>query len=283
MNFEYIQDFIRVAEYNSINKASQELNISTPALSKRIKSVEAYFNCHLFYRTSKGIFLNEEGKLVFNTFREMQHSIADLKKQLNISFDSKWKIGVIPSFSLTNKYKNRGFDEIASLIIEDSTSILIEELSKGNIDLLIGDVSKLNNRDIYRKRLYSEDFMVIYNDDNKFTESSKIEINELLSEKIYIQNPPCDTYDFIKNRSMEDKLNLNYNKHFESVIANIKAGNGITLMPVSLTSRISNMNLFQKVLSGYKRDIGIASYDQRKIIKIYDFLLKNLEEERNQK
>ena len=43
-------------------------------------------------------------------------------------------------------------------------------------------------------------------------------------EKIYIQNPPCDTYDFIKNRSMEDKLNLNYNKHFESVIANIKAG-----------------------------------------------------------
>ena len=40
--------------------------------------------------------------------------------------------------------------------------------------------------------------MVIYNDDNKFTESSKIEINELLSEKIYIQNPPCDTYDFIK-------------------------------------------------------------------------------------
>ena len=51
MNFEYIQDFIRVAEYNSINKASQELNISTPALSKRIKRVEAYFNCHLFYRT----------------------------------------------------------------------------------------------------------------------------------------------------------------------------------------------------------------------------------------
>ena len=71
-------------------------------------------------------------------------------------------------------------------------------MSKGNIDLLIGDVSKLNNRDLYRKRLYSEDFMVIYNDDNKFTESSKIEINELLSEKIYIQNPPCDTYDFIK-------------------------------------------------------------------------------------
>ena len=70
---------------------------------------------------------------------------------MNISFDSKWKIGVIPSFSLTNKYKNKGFDEIASLIIEDSTSILIEELSKGNIDLLIGDVSKLNNRDLYRK------------------------------------------------------------------------------------------------------------------------------------
>lgn len=56
MNFNYMKDFIKVVEYNSLNKASRELNISTPALSKRIRSVEDYFDCQLFYRTSKGIF-----------------------------------------------------------------------------------------------------------------------------------------------------------------------------------------------------------------------------------
>ena len=37
MNIEYIEDFIKVAEYQSLNQASKILNISTPALSKRIK------------------------------------------------------------------------------------------------------------------------------------------------------------------------------------------------------------------------------------------------------
>ena len=40
MNIEYIEDFIKVAEHQSLNQASKILNISTPALSKRIKSIE---------------------------------------------------------------------------------------------------------------------------------------------------------------------------------------------------------------------------------------------------
>ncbi|WP_436939922.1 helix-turn-helix domain-containing protein, partial [Staphylococcus xylosus] len=59
MNIEYIEDFIKVAEYQSLNQASKLLNISTPALSKRIKRVEEYFESDLFYRTSRGIFLTE--------------------------------------------------------------------------------------------------------------------------------------------------------------------------------------------------------------------------------
>ncbi|MCY1585393.1 helix-turn-helix domain-containing protein [Staphylococcus pettenkoferi] len=56
MHLDYIEDLKRVAELQSMNKAAQYLNISTPALSKRIKSVENYFECKLFYRNAKGIF-----------------------------------------------------------------------------------------------------------------------------------------------------------------------------------------------------------------------------------
>lgn len=43
MNIDYIEDFIKVAECQSLNQASDLLNISTPALSKRIKHIENYF------------------------------------------------------------------------------------------------------------------------------------------------------------------------------------------------------------------------------------------------
>ncbi|RIL87755.1 LysR family transcriptional regulator, partial [Staphylococcus cohnii] len=72
MNIEYIEDFIKVAEYQSLNQASKILNISTPALSKRIKSIEEYFESDLFYRTSRGIFLTENGKLVLNKVKTIK-------------------------------------------------------------------------------------------------------------------------------------------------------------------------------------------------------------------
>ena len=69
MNIDYIYDFIKVAEYKSLNKASHTLNISTPALSKRINSIEDYFNSVLFIRTVNGIFLNEQGEIVLDLFK----------------------------------------------------------------------------------------------------------------------------------------------------------------------------------------------------------------------
>ncbi|NGX76124.1 LysR family transcriptional regulator [Staphylococcus sciuri] len=57
MNIDYIEDFIKVAETKSINNASQLLNISPPALSKRIKQIENYFECDLFYKLQEEYFL----------------------------------------------------------------------------------------------------------------------------------------------------------------------------------------------------------------------------------
>ena len=50
---------------------------------------------------------------------------------------------------------------------------------------------------------------------------------------------------------MEDKLKLHYNKHFESVIANIKAGNDYINAGVINIKNIKH-EFISKALSGYK-------------------------------
>ncbi|MCC2072406.1 LysR family transcriptional regulator [Staphylococcus epidermidis] len=270
MDFDYMKDFIKVVEYNSLNKASKELNISTPALSKRIKSIENYFDCDLFYRTSKGIFLTKSGNIVFHSFLKMNEQIKDLKNKISNSKNRKIRLGIIPSFSLYKLHERDYFTKRVVLVVENSTSVLIEELYKDNIDVIIGDITYLKNDSLYIEEIYTEDFIVAYADKNKFKNIKQVNVESLKKEKIYIQTPPCDTYNFLKNYSLKDKLHINYVDYYETILANVKANKCITLIPQSLTIRLESMNLYQKKLQNYKRIVGIVSLDKNKMNSIID-------------
>ncbi len=64
MRIEQIYHIIEVAKLHSISKASEKLNISQPALSSSIKSLESELGITIFKRTSKGVFLTAEGKRI---------------------------------------------------------------------------------------------------------------------------------------------------------------------------------------------------------------------------
>lgn len=64
MNFDLLKTFQIVARCESITRASEQLFISPPAVSKCIKKLEAELGCSLFDRQNHRIQLNEHGKLV---------------------------------------------------------------------------------------------------------------------------------------------------------------------------------------------------------------------------
>ena len=62
IDFELYRIFYVVANNGNITKASNELNISQPAISKSIKNLEMQLGGKLFIRTKYGVNLTEEGK-----------------------------------------------------------------------------------------------------------------------------------------------------------------------------------------------------------------------------
>lgn len=60
------QIFNKVAETGNISQAAKELFISQPAISKSIQRLEASLHTVLFTRTSRGVTLTEEGKLLYS-------------------------------------------------------------------------------------------------------------------------------------------------------------------------------------------------------------------------
>lgn len=65
VNLEYYKIFYYVAKHKSITLAAEELFISQPAVSQSIKQLENSIGGNLFLRTSKGVSLTPEGKVLY--------------------------------------------------------------------------------------------------------------------------------------------------------------------------------------------------------------------------
>ena len=70
--FERMQAFATVVELESLNKASQVLNISQPALSRKIAVLEQELNTSLFYRRGKKLELTRIGQICYEYALEMR-------------------------------------------------------------------------------------------------------------------------------------------------------------------------------------------------------------------
>lgn len=64
-NLSSYRIFYTVANTGNISKAAKELYISQPAISKSIQKLEESVGCKLFSRSSRGVVLTDEGKLLY--------------------------------------------------------------------------------------------------------------------------------------------------------------------------------------------------------------------------
>ena len=70
IDFELYRIFYVVANNKNITKASQELLISQPAVTKSIKKLEDLLGGQLFTRTKKGVTLTSEGKEIYSYIKQ---------------------------------------------------------------------------------------------------------------------------------------------------------------------------------------------------------------------
>lgn len=81
INLELYKIFYAVASCGSLTKAAQELYLSQPAVSQAIKQLESQIGGRLFARTSKGMELTYEGKMVYGYVEQANElfNIAETK------------------------------------------------------------------------------------------------------------------------------------------------------------------------------------------------------------
>ena len=83
MTIKEIETFIYVAQTENLNYAGSILYMTPSALSKMIRRIEGEIGKTLFDREGNRLRLNEEGRIVYEAFRNILNEYDELKDRLS--------------------------------------------------------------------------------------------------------------------------------------------------------------------------------------------------------
>ncbi len=216
IDFELYRIFYVVANNKNITKASNELHISQPAISKSIKKLEDKLGGQLFVRTKRGVILTDEGKEFYKYIKQSIEFINSAENRFTelINLETGL-IRIGASTTLTKEFLIPYIKEFHELYpnidIQISTDIstdLIQKLRNGLIDIVISFLPDKQDKDLdYIKCKKIQDCFVV---GNKYKDliNKQMTLKDLSNYPLIFQSNVSNTRKFLNKYLNDNNVNL---------------------------------------------------------------------------
>ena len=211
MNIIHIKYAIEVAKAGSINKASENLNMAQPNISRAIKDLESDLGIAIFDRSAKGMNLTSEGREFIAYAQKILSQLNDLENMYRNGTSTSQK------FSLSTPragYIAEAFSRFSKSIEDRSAEIILDETDTYNtVKKVVASECKLG--------------IIRYEDaaDNNFKEM--LEKNDLAYREItkfkhvviMSNESPLNESETIFENDLCDYIQITHHQPYEATIA----------------------------------------------------------------
>ncbi|MBV9691599.1 MAG: LysR family transcriptional regulator [Ktedonobacteraceae bacterium] len=153
MNLQNLRVFLKVAEHEHITRASEELGLSQPAVTKTIQSLENEVGLELIERQGRRIAITHAGRLlqgyarqIFALEREMEEALAALHdvEKGEVTLAANTTIGIYLLPPIVAHFRER-YPHVALYLSILNSQEIVEQTLSWNLDigLVEGDPSTL--------------------------------------------------------------------------------------------------------------------------------------------
>lgn len=187
LNYNHFYYFYIIAKEGSIKAAAERLFVSQPTISDQLKYLEEYFDCKLFERKHRSLFLTQEGELalkyaqqIFDLGNEVTARLRHNIKIPKTSFD----IGMTPYMTQYFLY-----DFIMPLFEQkdytvnfrqDPRHILLAELEADELDMIFTDEKEgLPANTEYHRVGVNKTFVVAHKKYRKYKKNFPESLNDI--------------------------------------------------------------------------------------------------------
>ncbi|WP_410751309.1 LysR family transcriptional regulator [Citrobacter sp. U14242] len=233
--------FVTLAESSSFNNAARLLNITQPALTRRIKKMEEYLHIQLFERTTRKVKLTKAGRVLLpeaiELIRKLDETLFNVRG-MNAYHHGIVTLSCIPTavfyfLPLAIGNFNDLYPNIKVKILEQGTSNCMESVLCNEADLGI-NMSGITNSAIDFTPLVNEPFVLACRRDHPLANKQLVEWQELVNYKLIGVRSSSGNRLLIEQNLADKpwKLDWFYEvRHLSTSLGLVEAGLGVSALP----------------------------------------------------
>lgn len=251
MELRQLRYFVAVAETRNFTRASEQLHIAQPPLSRQIQMLETELGVALLLRNSRSVRLTEAGRIFYEqALRALAHieQMKTVAQQVGAHQQRRLCIGFVPSALygglplLIRKLRQR-FPDIDLHMLELSTSLQqVSALQSGRIDIGVGRIRSAD-QSVERIVLGEEKLVLAAPASHALGSSSApVSLQELVGQRliVYPQEPRPSFADHVvsllRDHSVRVKETIEV-RELQTALGLVAAEGGVSLIPSSARIR----------------------------------------------
>ena len=263
VNLEYYKIFYFVAKNKNITNAAKELNITQPAISRMLKTLEGQLNTILFIREKRGVRFTKEGKELYSQIKDSIETIITAEENFK-SLINNCDLKIASNSYLINNY----------LI----NNINVKTFKNKNITFFdtdkFTDLNELLANDIVDFALVTNNYSIPTNNNIKYMEIGTLNMCLVANEQINVSSETLNKYTialqeknngfgkyvdkFLKENDIKFEKTIK-SDNYENLISFVKKGIGIGfLIKESIETELEFHSLYELEFDKELPSVGIG-------------------------
>jgi DNA-binding transcriptional LysR family regulator len=199
MELYQIRYVLAAAETLNFTRAAERCNVSQPALTKAVKSLEEELHAPIFTRDGKRVRLSDFGRSILPTLRQMQEQAERAKaiaQEYRLLEKVPVRLGVLGTIGSVRMARflaafQADFEGVEVEVAEAALPELLNRLDDGSLDLAIVNPCEGVPESFHVHPLYSEDYVVVLPPGHPLAERSIVRLKDL-SGQPYVDRLSCE-------------------------------------------------------------------------------------------
>lgn len=256
MDVQALKAFIAVAELNSFSLAAEQLYLTQPAISKRIKGLEEQLNSPLFDRHNRSLSLTNTGHSLLPKAREIVQLVSDTQlsvKNMNHKVEGHLKLGTshhiglhrLPPYlkSFVAQYPKAELN--LSFMGSESA---YQAIAQRQVELALTTLEAETNNDqlpegIISEALWQDEMIFVCSKNHPLSKIKQIQLKDLSEYPAILPEANTFTFKLLAAKFKQQNLKLNApmpTNYLETIKMLVSVGLGWSLLPASMLGSLSD-------------------------------------------
>lgn len=237
-----LKAFIAVADTHSFSRAAEQLFITQPAVSKRIKALEDFLDTKLLDRSGHSTLLTTQGEELYGRAKQILQQVEDAKKAISnlndnvagtLSMGTSHHIGLHRLPKLLQSYIN-SYPDVRPQISFISSEEVYSCVERGELDLGIVTLPPYENEKIKQIKLWDDPLEFVIAKEHPLLEKNRVVLRDLVDVTAILPAKNTFTRSIVQDLFIKENLSIDINietNYLETIKKMVSIGLGWSVLP----------------------------------------------------